>query len=128
MVDPHTGLFDTLGTFRHTLDAMDLPDRGRGGRPFTGGCSRVEHAAAFLFIDGGHTDEAAQRDFDGWVKWVDAGGGLVITTCSPTRTGGRRPTGSTAARWTAVRSRRFRSPGSLRVLQRVTGSAGESVD
>ena len=26
MVDPHTGLFDTLGTFRHTLDAMDLPD------------------------------------------------------------------------------------------------------
>jgi hypothetical protein len=32
----------------------------------------------FLFIDGGHTEEAAQRDYDGWAKWVAPGGGLVI--------------------------------------------------
>ena len=45
-----------------------------------------------LFIDGGHTEEAAQQDFDGWAKWVAVGGGLVIHDVFPDpRDGGQAP-------------------------------------
>jgi MMP 1-O-methyltransferase len=45
-----------------------------------------------LFIDGGHSEEAAHRDFDGWAKWVSAGGALVIHDVFPDpRDGGQAP-------------------------------------
>ena len=45
-----------------------------------------------LFIDGGHSEAAAQQDFDGWARWVTAGGGLVIHDVFPDPT--RRRSGA----------------------------------
>ncbi|HEX5143968.1 MAG TPA: class I SAM-dependent methyltransferase [Mycobacterium sp.] len=130
MVDPKTGLFDTLPTFRHTLDAIDLPDNvvaivGRSPVVARGWGAPLN----FLFIDGGHTDEAAQRDFEGWTKWLRPGGGLIIHDVFPNPDDGgqapyriyRRALDSGAFQEVSV-------TGSLRVLQRVSGQAGEPVD
>ena len=130
MVDPHTGLFDTLGTFRHTLDAMDLPDHvvavvGRSPVVARGWRTPLR----FLFIDGGHTDEAAQRDFDGWVKWVSPGGGLVIHDVFPNPDdGGQAPYRIYRRALDSGAFQEVSATGSLRVLQRVNGAAGEPVD
>src|ERR1700722_9687149 len=60
MVDPVTGLFDTLPTMRHTLDAARLDDHvvavvGKSSIVARGWRTPLQ----FLFIDGGHTEEAA---------------------------------------------------------------------
>src|SRR6201986_4267546 len=59
LVDEVTGLFDTLPTFRHTLDAAGLDDHVVA---VVGKSPVVAHGwqapLQFLFIDGGHTEEA----------------------------------------------------------------------
>ena len=52
-----------------------------------------------LFIDGGHTDEQAQADYESWALHVARPRALAIpTTCSPIRpTAARRRTASTSA-------------------------------
>jgi predicted O-methyltransferase YrrM len=130
MVDSHTGLFDTLPTFRHTLDAMDLPDSvvaivGRSPVVARGWSTPLR----FLFIDGGHTDEAAQRDFEGWARWLEPGGGLVIHDVFPDPNDGGQAPYRIYRR--ALESGAFQEvsvTGSLRVLQRTGGRAGEPVD
>ncbi|ANW65308.1 hypothetical protein BCA37_18490 [Mycobacterium sp. djl-10] len=93
MVDPHTGLFDTLPTFRHTLDEMALPDNVIavvGKSPVVAKNWRTP--LNLLFIDGGHTEEAAQRDFEGWAPWLQTGGALLIHDVFPDpRDGGQAP-------------------------------------
>lgn len=93
MVDPVTGLFDTLPRLRHTLDAAGLDDNVVAvvGRSAVVARSwRIP--LRFLFIDGGHTEEAAQRDFDGWARWVEVGGALVIHDVFPNpEDGGQAP-------------------------------------
>ncbi len=85
-----------------------------------------EHRCGCLFIDGGHTEEAAQRDFDGWAKWVDVGGALVIHDVFPDPDdGGQAPFHVYRARWTPVPSARCRRIGSMRVLERTSGTPGE---
>jgi len=62
MVDPVTGLSDTLPTMRHTLDAAGLDDHVVaivGKSPIVARGWRTP--LRLLFIDGGHTEEAAQR-------------------------------------------------------------------
>lgn len=130
MVDPVTGLFDTLPTFRHTLDAMALPDNvvaivGRSPVVARGWTTPLQ----FLFIDGGHTDEAAQRDFSGWAKWVAPGGGLVIHDVFPNPDdGGQAPYRIYRRALDSGAFQEVSATGSLRVLQRVSGSAGAAVD
>lgn len=130
MVDPVTGLFDTLPTFRHTLDAMALPDNvvaivGRSPVVARGWTTPLQ----FLFIDGGHTDEAAQRDFTGWAKWVAAGAGLVIHDVFPNPDdGGQAPYRIYRRALDSGAFQEVSATGSLRVLQRVRGSAGAAVD
>lgn len=130
MVDPVTGLFDTLPTFRHTLDAMALPDNvvaivGRSPVVARGWTTPLQ----FLFIDGGHTDEAAQRDFTGWAKWVAAGAGLVIHDVFPNPDdGGQAPYRIYRRALDSGAFQEVSATGSLRVLQRVSGSAGAAVD
>jgi MMP 1-O-methyltransferase len=130
MVDPHTGLFDTLPTFRHTLDAMDLPDNvvavvGKSPVVARGWSTPLR----LLFIDGGHTDDAAQRDFEGWAKWVAPGGGLVIHDVFPNPDdGGQAPYRIYRRALDSGAFQEVSATGSLRVLQRVNGAAGGSVD
>jgi predicted O-methyltransferase YrrM len=129
MVDPLTGRFDTLPTLRHTLDAAELDDNvvavvGKSALVARTWRTPLE----FLFIDGGHTDEAAQKDFDGWAKWVAIGGALVIHDVFPDPNDGgqapyriyRRALDTGAFREVAV-------TGSMRLLERVSGTPGEAL-
>jgi hypothetical protein len=93
MVDPVTGLFDTLPRLRHTLDAAGLDENVIAvvGKSVVVARS-WRTPLRFLFIDGGHTEEAAQRDFDGWARWVEVGGALVIHDVFPNpEDGGQAP-------------------------------------
>ena len=75
-----------------------------------------------LFVDGGHSEAAAQQDFDGWAKWVVVGGALVIHDVFPDPRDGGRPPFHIYCR--ALESGEFSEVacvGSLRVLQRISG-------
>ena len=129
LVDEVTGLFDTLPTFRRTLDTAQLDEHVVtivGRSPLV---ARVWRAPLqLLFIDGGHSEDAANQDFDGWAKWVAAGGALVIHDVFPDPKDGGRPPYHIYCR--AIDSGQFRevsAAGSLRVLERVSGRPGEQV-
>ncbi|MFE3139579.1 class I SAM-dependent methyltransferase [Streptomyces scopuliridis] len=93
VVDPDTGLMDTLPTFRRTLRAADLEDSviavvGRSPQvaKVWGG------ALGLVFIDGGHTDEHAGGDYEGWAPHLAEGGLLVIHDVFPDpAAGGQAP-------------------------------------
>ncbi|MBX7430962.1 class I SAM-dependent methyltransferase [Mycobacterium sp. Y57] len=126
MVDPSTGLFDTLPTLRHTLDAAALDDHvvavvGRSPVVARGWGTPLR----FLFIDGGHTEEAANRDFDGWARWVDVGGALVIHDVFPDPAdGGQAPFHIYRRALDTGDFREVRATGSMRVLERTAGHPG----
>jgi len=130
LVDEVSGLLDTLPSFRRTLDAAGLDDHvvaivGKSQIVAKGWRSPLQ----FLFIDGGHSEIAANRDFDGWAKWVTAGGALVIHDVFPDPRDGGRPPYYIYCR--AIDSGRFRevsATGSLRVLERIEGGPGEPID
>ncbi|HZQ32991.1 MAG TPA: class I SAM-dependent methyltransferase [Mycobacterium sp.] len=120
LVDNATGRFDTLPTLRRTLDAAELDDTVVA---VVGKSTTVARAwrtpLQLVFIDGGHSEEAAQADFDGWAKWVSPGGALIIHDVFPDPRDGGRPPYNIYRR--AVDSGQFRevsATGSLRVLER----------
>lgn len=121
MVDPVTGLFDTLPVLRHTLDGAGLDDHvvaivGKSAVVARGWQTPVR----FLFIDGGHTEEAAQRDYEGWARWVVSGGALVIHDVFPNPDdGGRAPFNVYRRALDSGDFREVSATGSLRVLERV---------
>ncbi|KUI21429.1 hypothetical protein AU193_03270 [Mycobacterium sp. GA-1285] len=127
MVDAVTGLFDTLPTARHTLDAAGLDDHvvaivGRSPVVARGWRTPLR----LLFIDGGHTEEAAQRDFDGWTPWVQVGGALVIHDVFPNPDeGGQAPFHIYRRALDTNCFREISATGSMRVLERTDGVAGE---
>lgn len=129
MVDPVSGRFDTLPTFRRTLDAADLDDTivavvGKSPVVARGWRTPLQ----LLFIDGGHSETAAQEDFDGWAKWVTVGGALVIHDVFPDPRDGGRPPYNIYCR--AIDSGHFAEvgcTGSLRVLERRGGIPGNEL-
>ena len=79
LVDPRTGLMDTLPRFRRTLHDAGLEDLvvALVGRSTT--VSRLWRTPlSLVFIDGGHAEEHAQNDYSGFAHWVQPGGALVI--------------------------------------------------
>ncbi|MGB3486439.1 MAG: class I SAM-dependent methyltransferase [Mycobacterium sp.] len=124
MVDSHTGLFDTLPTFRHTLDAMALPDNVVavvGKSTVVAGTWRTP--LNLVFIDGGHTEEAAQRDFDGWAPWVAVGGALLIHDVFPNPAdGGQAPYLIYRQALASGEFREVSAMKSLRVLERTVSA------
>ena len=130
MVDEVTGLFDTLPTLRHTLDAAGLDDHVVA---VVGKSSVVARSwrtpLQLLFIDGGHTDAAAQQDFDGWARWVAVGGTLVIHDVFPDpNAGGQAPYRVYRRALDTGAFREVSAIGSMRVLERVSGTPGEALD
>jgi predicted O-methyltransferase YrrM len=126
LVDPEVGLMDTLPTFRRTLRAAGLEDHvvaivGRSpqvaalwGRPL-----------ALVFIDGGHTDEHATNDYEGWAPHVAPGGLLVIhDVFADPADGGQAPYRIYRRALTSGRFTETAVNGSLHVLRRTGGSAG----
>ncbi|MDP7701747.1 MULTISPECIES: class I SAM-dependent methyltransferase [unclassified Mycobacterium] len=130
LVDEVTGLFDTLPTFRRTLDAAGLDDHvvaivGKSPIVARGWAAPLQ----FLFIDGGHTEAAAARDYEGWAKWVVVGGGLVIHDVFPDpNDGGRAPYQIYCRALASGQFKEVGATGSLRVLERTAGQAGEPVE
>ncbi|MCH9666873.1 MAG: class I SAM-dependent methyltransferase [Actinomycetia bacterium] len=130
LVDPASGLFDTLPALRRTLDSAGLDDHvvaivGRSHVVARGWRSPLR----FLFIDGGHTEEAANRDFEGWAPWVEVGGALVIHDVFPDPADGGQAPFHIYRR--ALKTGDFRAvaaTGSLRVLERVSGQPGALSD
>ncbi|MBT2510965.1 class I SAM-dependent methyltransferase [Streptomyces sp. ISL-98] len=84
VVDPEVGRMDTLPTFRRTLHKAGLEDHvvaivGRSPQVAAVWGGKV----GLVFIDGGHTDEHANGDYDGWAPHVADGGLLVIHDVFP---------------------------------------------
>ncbi|MFD4757812.1 class I SAM-dependent methyltransferase [Streptomyces sp. NPDC058439] len=84
VVDPEVGRMDTLPTFRRTLHAAGLEDHvvalvGRSVRVAAVWGGKL----GLVFIDGGHTDEHANGDYEGWAPHVAQGGLLVIHDVFP---------------------------------------------
>ncbi|MFE9361368.1 class I SAM-dependent methyltransferase [Streptomyces sp. NPDC006978] len=84
VVDPEIGLMDTLPTFRRTLHRAGLEEH------VVALVGRSPQVAAvwggelgLVFIDGGHTDEHATGDYEGWAPKVADGGLLVIHDVFP---------------------------------------------
>ena len=81
-----------------------------------------------LFIDGGHAEVHATNDYLGWGRWVMAGGLLVIHDVFPDPADGGRPPYEIFRRALASGDfREDRALGSVRVLRRVGGDAGDAV-
>ena len=120
LVDPHTGRIDTLPVMRRVLHGAGVED---DVVPVVGRSVAVAAwwttPVGLVFIDGGHTDEAARSDYEGWAHHVVAGGVLVIHDVFPDPAdGGQAPY---HVYRTALESGQFTeesATGSLRVLRR----------
>jgi MMP 1-O-methyltransferase len=129
LVDPVSGLFDTLPSLRRALDSADLYEHVVAvvGKSFVV-ARGWRTPLRLLFIDGGHTEEAAQRDFDGWARWVDVGGALVIHDVFPDPDeGGQAPFHIYQRALSTGAFREVSAIGSMRVLERVSGTPGEAL-
>ncbi|MEU4659948.1 class I SAM-dependent methyltransferase [Streptomyces sp. NPDC023723] len=83
-VDPELGVMDTLPAFRRTLYRAGLEEHvialvGRSPRI----AALWRSPLALVFIDGGHTDEHASADYEGWAPRLAEGGLLVIHDVFP---------------------------------------------
>lgn len=119
--DDRAGRLDTLGRARATLDHADLADEVV---MIVGGSVEVgalwDRPLGLVFMDGGHTEQAARADYETWARHVAPGGLLVIhDVFEDPAAGGQAP----FRVWCrAVDSGRFvprehAGQGSLRVLQ-----------
>ncbi|MFD8966650.1 class I SAM-dependent methyltransferase [Streptomyces sp. NPDC059568] len=120
VVDPDLGVMDTLPTFRRTLHRAGLEDQviavvGRSPQ-----IAKVWGSPlGLVFIDGGHTEEHANGDYEGWAPHLAEGGLLVIHDVFPDPADGGRPPYHIYLR--ALASGAFTElpdTGSLRVLRR----------
>ncbi len=129
LVDPATGRMDTMPTFRDTISAAGLEDHVVAvvGRSTTV-AALWRTPLSLLFIDGGHSEEHAQNDYSGWAPWVMRGGALVIHDVFPDPADGGRPPYEVYLR--ALAGGAFEEVevvGSMRVLRRSAGQAGDQV-
>jgi MMP 1-O-methyltransferase len=122
LFDPDTGTLDTLPSFRVSLRRAGLEDAVVamvGSSPII--AQHWSTPLSFLFIDGGHGEEPARLDYEGWVPKVKVGGRVAIHDVFPDPADGGRPPYEQIF-MPAMRSGRFvmeSAVGSLRVLRRV---------
>ncbi len=118
MVDPATGLFDSLLWLRATLteaglEATVVPIVGRSVTV----AAHWRTPLALLFIDGGHGHEVAHADYDAWARHVAPGGTLAIHDVFPDPAHGGRPPHEIYLRALADGFVEVDAVGSLRVLR-----------
>lgn len=124
VVDPTTARMDTLPFFRTTMHDAELEDTVValvGRSPLVSAVWTTP--LAFVFIDGGHGEEPARLDYEGWARHVAPGGTLAIhDVFTDPADGGRPPYEKIYL--PAIGSGRFEevsATGSLRVLRCVDG-------
>ncbi|MET0523403.1 MAG: class I SAM-dependent methyltransferase [Nocardioides sp.] len=129
LVDPELGLMDTMPVFRATLARAGLEQHVVAvvGRSATV-AALWNTPLSMLFIDGGHAEEHAQNDYTGWARWLVPGGLLVIHDVFADPAEGGQPPYHVFLR--ALDSGSFEEVealGSMRVLRRTAGEAGDVV-
>ncbi|WP_047869883.1 class I SAM-dependent methyltransferase [Nocardiopsis sp. RV163] len=120
LVDEATGRFDTLPHFRRTITQAGLDDEviALVGRS-TNVAAVWSTPLGMVFIDGGHSEQAAQSDYAGWSPHVAPGGALVIHDVFPDpEDGGRPPYNIYRKALDSGEFEEMRAVGSLRVLER----------
>ncbi|GAB3665928.1 class I SAM-dependent methyltransferase [Nocardioides korecus] len=129
LVDPRDGRMDTLPVFRRAIADAGLEQEVVALVGHSRTVARHWRTPlALLFIDGGHAEEPAQDDYTGFARWVRPGGALVVhDVFERPEDGGQAPYHV----WQrAVASSCFvpvETVGSMRVLERTSGAAGDPV-
>jgi MMP 1-O-methyltransferase len=128
LADPEFGRLDTLPVFRRTLKDAGLEDEVVAvvGRSTTVS-ALWRTPLALLFVDGGHTDEHAGNDYVGWARWLASGGTLVIHDVFPDPSDGGQAPYRVYLRALADGFVETEALGSMRVLARRAGDAGDPV-
>jgi predicted O-methyltransferase YrrM len=119
LVDPQTGLLDTLPTFRRTIHGAGLDDcviAVVADSPTF--AAFFSTPAALVFIDGGHGEAPANADYDAWSHRVADGGYLAIHDVFPNPEDGGRPPYEIYLRALDDGFAEVSATGSLRVLRR----------
>ena len=129
LADPVFGRLDTLPTFRRTLADAGLEEQvvavvGRS----TVISAHWRTPLSLLFVDGGHTDEHAGNDYTGFGRWVAHGALMAVHDVFPDPADGGQAPYRVYRRALASGFEEVDALGSLRVLRRVTGDAGDPVD
>ncbi len=122
LIDKQKGVMDTLPYFRDAIFAAGLEHVVIALVVHSGVIARNwTTPLSFLFIDGGHGEEPAKADFNGWVPKVKEGGTLAIHDVFPNPKDGGRPPyeqiylpAIESGNWNEVHVE-----GSLRILKRV---------
>ena len=122
LIDKQKGVMDTLPYFRDAIFAAGLEHVVIALVGHSGVIARNwTTPLSFLFIDGGHGEEPAKADFNGWVPKVKEGGTLAIHDVFPNPKDGGRPPyeqiylpAIESGNWDEVHVE-----GSLRILKRV---------
>ncbi len=91
--DPETGRMDTFPHFRRALEKSGLVDTVVAVVSTSTAAARYwATPLSLVFIDGGHTYEAAFTDYDNWVSHLMPGGYLLIHDIfKDTKEGGQAP-------------------------------------
>jgi predicted O-methyltransferase YrrM len=128
LADPEFGRLDTLPAFRRTIKDAGLEDEVVAvvGRSTTVS-ALWRTPLAFLFVDGGHTDEHAGNDYTGWGRWVACGGTMVVHDVFPDPGDGGQAPYRIYRRALGSGFEETHVLGSMRVLTRVGGDAGDPV-
>jgi len=122
--DQETGLMDTLPEFRRTLYEAGLEEHviavvGRSPQV----AALWRQPLGLVFVDGGHTDEHATADYDGWAPLLAEGGLLVIhDVFADPADGGQAPYRIYRRALESGRFTLVSATGSLHVLRREPGA------
>ena len=120
LVDAEVGRLETLPTFRRTIAGAGLEDSVVAivGRSEQVGRDLWSKPLAFLFLDGGHTEEQAQADYEAWAPHLAPGGTLVVHDVFPDPADGGQAPWHVVQRAISEGFVEVSVTGSLRVLQR----------
>lgn len=126
VVDPRTGRMDTLPFFRRAVEEAGLEEHVVA---VVGQSTTVARhwrtPLTLVFIDGGHAEEHAQNDYEGWARWVQPGGVLVIhDVFQHPEDGGQAPYHVYLRALDSGEFTEVDHLGSLRVLERTAGEPG----
>ena len=129
LAEPETGRLDTLPTFRRTITDAGLEDYVVAvvGRSTTVS-AHWRTPLSLLFVDGGHTDEHAANDYVGFGRWVEHGATLVIHDVFPDPADGGQAPYRIYVRALEGGFEETEALGSMRVLTRTQGGAGDPLD
>ena len=129
LVDARTGRMDTLPVFRRTIEDAGLEDVVVAviGQSTTVS-AHWRTPLSLLFIDGGHAEVHAQNDYTGWAHHLAPQGLLVIhDVFADPADGGQAPYHVYQRALASDAFTEEEALGSMRVLRRTSGQAGQPV-